>query len=58
LGWTFKLGVILVGMLLPLSIIAWLPSAAIVAGGSILVGGLLFRYCILKAGVYVAFPLA
>jgi len=66
LGWTFKLGVILVGMLLPLSIIAWLPpvvsqvepSAAIAAGASILIGGLLFRYCILKAGVYVAFPLA
>jgi formate-dependent nitrite reductase membrane component NrfD len=58
LGWTFKLGVILVGMLLPLSIIAWLPSGAIVAGALILIGGLLFRYCILKAGVYVQFPLA
>ena len=66
LGWTFKVGVLLIGMLLPLSILAGFPpvvsqvepSAAIVAGASILVGGLLFRYCILKAGVYVAFPLA
>jgi formate-dependent nitrite reductase membrane component NrfD len=57
LGRTFQLGVVLVGMILPLSIIAWFPSGAIAAGALILVGGLLFRYCVLKAGVYVQFPL-
>ncbi len=54
LGWTFRLGVVLVGMILPLSIILWLPPAAAAAGACILTGGLLFRICVLKAGVYVA----
>jgi formate-dependent nitrite reductase membrane component NrfD len=57
LGWTFKLGVVLLGMIGPLLIILWMPSVLALAGLFILVGGLLFRYCVLKAGVYVPFPL-
>ena len=53
LGWTFRIGVILVGMLLPLFIVLWLPSATGLAGAFILIGTPLFRYCVLKAGVYV-----
>lgn len=57
LGWTFKLGVVLLGMIGPLLIILWMPSVLALAGLFILIGGLLFRYCVLKAGVYVPFPL-
>lgn len=57
LGWTFKLGVVLLGMVGPLLIIVWMPSVLALAGLFILIGGLLFRYCVLKAGVYVPFPL-
>lgn len=57
LGWTFNLGVILLGMIGPLLMILWLPSVAALAGLLILIGGLLFRYCVLRAGVYVPFPL-
>jgi len=53
LSWTFRLGVILVGMLLPLLLVLWVPSAVVLAGGCMLAGGLLFRYCVLKVGVYV-----
>ena len=53
LSWTFRLGVILVGMLLPLLLVLWVPSAVILAGGCMLAGSLLFRYCVLKVGVYV-----
>ena len=53
LSWTFGLGVILVGMLLPLLLVLWVPSAVVLAGGCMLAGGLLFRYCVLKVGVYV-----
>lgn len=53
LSWTFRLGVVLVGMLLPLSLILWAPSANVLAGVCILTGSLLFRYCVLKVGVYV-----
>jgi formate-dependent nitrite reductase membrane component NrfD len=56
-GWTFKIGVVLAGMLVPLLVMAYVPSGAVVAGALILIGGLLFRYCFLKAGVYVPFPL-
>jgi polysulfide reductase chain C len=52
LGWTFGAGAVLVGMILPLLLVA-LSSSAIFAGACILSGGLLFRYCVLKAGVYV-----
>lgn len=57
LGRTFKVGVVLVGMILPLLVVVWFPSALVLAGAFILVGALLFRYCVLKAGVYVPFPL-
>jgi formate-dependent nitrite reductase membrane component NrfD len=57
LGWTFKLGVVLLGMIGPLLIILWMPAVAALAGVFILIGGLLFRYCVLRAGVYVPFPL-
>ncbi|MFQ5849932.1 MAG: DmsC/YnfH family molybdoenzyme membrane anchor subunit [Candidatus Binatia bacterium] len=57
IGWTFRIGVLLVGMILPLLVVVWIPSAVVLAGAFILIGGLLFRYCVLKAGVYVPFPL-
>jgi formate-dependent nitrite reductase membrane component NrfD len=57
LGLTFKLGVILAGMVVPLLIVLWVPSILALAGALMLIGGLLFRYCVLKAGVYVPFPL-
>lgn len=57
LGWMFNGGVIFVGIILPLIVIAWAPSAEVLAGAFILFGALLFRYCVLKAGVYVPFPL-
>lgn len=53
LGRTFRLGVLLVGMIIPLGIVLWLRSAVYAAGAGILIGGILFRYCVLKAGVYV-----
>ena len=57
LGWTFKVGVVLLGMIGPLLIIIWLPAVVALAGVFIVIGGLLFRYCVLRAGVYVPFPL-
>jgi len=57
LGWTFKVGVVLLGMIGPLLIMIWLPSLPALAGLFMLIGGLLFRYCVLRAGVYVPFPL-
>ena len=57
LGLTFGGGVVLLGMVLPLMIGLWIPSLLVVAGVFILIGTLLYRYCILKAGVYVPFPL-
>ncbi|MFQ5852087.1 MAG: DmsC/YnfH family molybdoenzyme membrane anchor subunit [Candidatus Binatia bacterium] len=56
LGWTFGGGVLLLGMVLPLIIGLWFPSLVVVAGVFILIGTLLYRYCVLKAGVYVPFP--
>ena len=53
LGWAFWVGVIAVGMVIPLIVALSLPSGASVAGAAILLGGLLFRYCVLKAGVFV-----
>jgi formate-dependent nitrite reductase membrane component NrfD len=58
LSWVFWIGVVAVGMILPLSAILFMPSALAAAGAGILLGGLLFRYCVLKAGVYVPFALA
>lgn len=57
LGLLFQGGVIFIGMVIPLLMVLWLPSVIALAGLFILIGGLLFRYCVLKAGVYVPFPL-
>jgi formate-dependent nitrite reductase membrane component NrfD len=53
LSWLFWIGVVLIGMVLPLVEIVFLRSTLALAGAFILVGGFLFRYCLLKAGVYV-----
>jgi formate-dependent nitrite reductase membrane component NrfD len=52
LRWLSWIGVGGVGMLLPLPAI-WFAQP-IAAGACILIGGLLFRFCLLKAGVYTA----
>ena len=57
LGWTFQAGVILAGTVVPLLLVLWMPSAAALAGALVLIGGLIFRYCVLKSGVYAPFPL-
>jgi formate-dependent nitrite reductase membrane component NrfD len=58
LGWIFWLGVVLVGMIAPLPAVALLHSAVALGGAGLLIGTLLFRYCVLKAGVYVPPALA
>lgn len=57
LSWIFWLGVVLVGMILPLLRLVWFPSLMVLTGTCVLVGSLLFRYCLLKAGVYVPAPI-
>jgi polysulfide reductase chain C len=57
LGLLFQGGVIFIGMIIPLLMVLWAPSVMALAGLFIVIGGLLFRYCVLKAGVYVPFPL-
>jgi len=57
LGWIFNVGVVVIGMVFPLVVTLWVPSAVVLASAFILIGGLLFRYCVLKAGVYVPFAL-
>ena len=44
---------VLIGMVLPLLQILFVPSTLAAAGAFLLLGGFLFRYCLLKAGVYV-----
>jgi hypothetical protein len=51
--WFFHAGVILGGMLLPLLLLLFVPAAAALAGACLLLGSLLYRYCVLKVGVYV-----
>jgi len=53
LNWIFRVGVVLVGMILPLLTLIWLPSGGMLAGIGILVGCFLFRYCVLRMGVFV-----
>ncbi len=50
----YWLGVVLVGLIVPLLLTGWLHTGQTVAGACVLVGGLLFRYCVLRAGVYNA----
>lgn len=57
LGWIFGVGVLLIGLVFPLVVTLWMPSAVVLAGAFILIGGLLFRYCVLRAGVYVPIAL-
>jgi formate-dependent nitrite reductase membrane component NrfD len=57
LRWTFCMGVLFVGMILPLALLLWLPSAVVLAGALVLTGAFLLRYCVLKAAVYVPFSL-
>jgi formate-dependent nitrite reductase membrane component NrfD len=57
LGRTFWIGVIFVGMIIPLAAVLAGPAATVLAGVTMVIGALLFRYCVLKAGVYVPFPL-
>jgi sulfite dehydrogenase (quinone) subunit SoeC len=52
LGAIFWIGVVLVGWILPLATLLWLTTAAALAGACIQIGALLFRYCVLRAGVY------
>ncbi|MCC6888711.1 MAG: polysulfide reductase NrfD [Hyphomicrobiales bacterium] len=54
LGVTFWVGVVIAGMVLPLLEMLVMRWSIPAAGGLILVGSLLFRYCLLKAGVYIA----
>ena len=53
LSWSLRLGVVLVGLVLPLLLVLWVPSAVVLAGVCMLAGSLLSRYCVLKVGVYV-----
>jgi formate-dependent nitrite reductase membrane component NrfD len=48
------IGVVAAGLVLPLLAVLFVPSADAAAGAGILLGALLVRYCLLKAGVYVA----
>lgn len=48
------IGVVAIGLVLPLLAIFFVPSASAAAGAGILVGAMLLRYCLLKSGVYVA----
>ena len=53
----FWLGVVAVGLAVPLALIGLTATLAPVAGAGLLIGGLLLRYCVLKAGVYAPPPL-
>jgi formate-dependent nitrite reductase membrane component NrfD len=50
LGAVYWLGVVVIGLIVPLS--ALLSLYAALAGVAIQIGALLFRYCVLKAGIY------
>ncbi len=52
LGAVYWLGVVVVGLIVPLVLLGLFGSAQALAGACILLGGLLLRYGVLKAGVY------
>lgn len=52
LGAIFWIGVIAGGLILPLVALIWIEFAQL-SGVCLLLGGLLLRYCVLKAGVYM-----
>lgn len=58
LGWILWGGVVFVGSLLPLALLLTRQETPQLAGACMLVGGLLLRYCVLKAGVLVPAALA
>lgn len=49
-------GAVFAGMVLPAALLLWRPDVPAPAGGLMLVGCLLLRYCIVRAGVYVPAP--
>jgi len=53
LSWSLRIGVVGVGMVLPLAMLLGPSSLEAPAGACILVGSLLLRYCLLKVGVYI-----
>lgn len=57
LGWIFWAGVVAAGLILPSLLLLGTPSQPIAAGVGILIGSLLLRYGLLKAGVYVPAPI-
>lgn len=57
LGALFWVGAVGLGMILPLGGIVSSDTAFLPVGVAILAGGILIRYCILKAGVFVPFAL-
>lgn len=52
-AWLAWGGVAGAGMVLPLAALLWIESMIPMAGAGILIGGYLFRYCLLRVGVYV-----
>ncbi len=49
----FWIGVVVLGMVFPLVEVLFIQSTMAVAGAFLLLGGFLFRYCLLKAAVYI-----
>jgi formate-dependent nitrite reductase membrane component NrfD len=58
LGAVFWIGVVAVGLIFPLVTVIWIGPVVPLAGACLLLGGLLLRYCVLKAGVYVPTAIA
>jgi formate-dependent nitrite reductase membrane component NrfD len=54
LGVIYWGGVVLIGLVFPLAALRFTAAAAVLAGACIQIGALLFRYCVLRAGVYYA----
>ncbi len=52
-AWLAWGGVVGVGMVLPLAVLLWIEATIPMAGAAILIGTYLFRYCLLRVGVYV-----
>ncbi|MCC6609884.1 MAG: polysulfide reductase NrfD [Burkholderiales bacterium] len=58
LRWLFWGGVVGVGAILPLALLAWPGIPVVSVGACMLVGAFLARYCLLRAGVYVPAAIA
>jgi formate-dependent nitrite reductase membrane component NrfD len=54
----FWIGVVLFGLIVPLAAVLWFAAAVPIAGACLLLGGLLLRYAVLKAGVYAPAAIA